>query len=415
MYYLPKKLWQIKLKNFVSEPLSGEKRCPLYGWTLASLLHLQQKTDFSLHPDLQFSGFCSAGMAYIFSSVPFMKGMMAYWYHFAIMFEAVFILIAVDTGTKVGRYMLQEMFAKVVPHSGAFLAGALQTGCGKHRTPYIANPELFSPLQEVNMIYLLSYCLLGCFAGILAGLLGVGGGIVIVPALTFLFTSQHLTGEHTIHFALGTSLTTIMFTSISSMMAHHRRNGVEWPIVWKIAPGIVAGTFCGSWVAAHLSTGFLKLFFVLFLFYVATQMLLEIKPGAHRQLPGGAGMFGAGSVIGGISSLVGIGGGTMSVPFMLWCNVSLHRAIGTSAAIGFPIAFAGAAGYALNGMMAASSLPPYTLGFIYLPALAGIALASILTAPIGARLAHTLPVATLKRIFALLLVVMGIKMLSTLL
>lgn len=261
--------------------------------------------------------------------------------------------------------------------------------------------------------YWLGYLALGAFAGLLAGLLGVGGGLVIVPILTFLFTAQHLPHDYIVHLALGTSLATIIFTSISSMRAHHGRSAVEWPIVRRIAPGILAGTFAGSWVAARLSTGFLKAFFAAFIYYVALQMILDIKPKPHRQLPGAAGMFGVGGVIGGISSLVGIGGGTMSVPFMLWCNVPFHSAIGTSAAIGFPIALSGAAGYLLNGLMA-QGLPQYSLGFLYLPALIGVSVASVMTAPLGARLAHSLPVKPLKRIFALLLVVLGTKMLLSL-
>lgn len=263
------------------------------------------------------------------------------------------------------------------------------------------------------MTYLLLYCALGAFAGILAGLLGVGGGLVIVPILAFLFTSQHLPSTSILHLALGTSLASIMFTSLSSMRAHHGRGAVDWSIVRRISPGILAGGFLGSWVAAQLSTKFLKGFFVVFLFYVAARLLLNITP-RPRQPYSAAGMLGFGSLIGGISSLVGIGGGTMSVPFMLKCNVSMHRAIGTSAAIGFPIALAGALGYMANGL-AVPALPPWSLGFVYLPALAGISLASMLTAPMGARLAHSLPVARLKMIFALLLIVIGSKMLAGLL
>jgi len=259
----------------------------------------------------------------------------------------------------------------------------------------------------------LLYLALGAFAGVLAGLLGVGGGLVIVPMLTFIFTSRQLPAEHILHLALGTSLASIMFTSISSLRAHHLRGAVEWHVVRRITPGIMVGTFCGSWVAAQLSTGFLKGLFVVFLYYVALQMLLNIRPHPQRQLPGRAAMCGVGGVIGGLSSLVGIGGGSMSVPFLIWCNIAMHTAIGTSAAIGFPIALAGAAGYMVNGL--AVQLPPQTLGFIYLPALLGVSAASMLTAPLGAQLAHNLPVGGLKKAFALLLIVMGTKMLLTLL
>lgn len=263
------------------------------------------------------------------------------------------------------------------------------------------------------ILFWLGYLALGAFAGLLAGLLGVGGGLVIVPILTFLFTAQHLPHEYIAHLAIGTSLATIIFTSVSSMRAHHGRAAVEWGLFRRIAPGILTGTLAGSWVAARLSTGFLKGFFVAFIYYVALQMILDIKPKSHRQLPGNFGMFGTGNVIGGVSSLVGIGGGTMSVPFMLWCNIPFHSAIGTSAAIGLPIALSGAAGYLLNGLMV-KGLPPYSLGFLYLPALIGISVASVMTAPLGARLAHNLPVRKLKRGFALLLLVLGTKMLISL-
>ncbi len=258
----------------------------------------------------------------------------------------------------------------------------------------------------------LMYVALGAFVGVLAGLLGVGGGLVIVPVLTFIFTAQHLPDAHILHLALGTSLASIMFTSVSSLRAHHQRGAVDWMVVRRISLGIMAGTFGGSWVAAQLSTRFLKAFFVVFLYYVAIQMLLNIKPKPHRQIPGLTAMFGVGGVIGGVSSLVGIGGGSLSVPFLTWCNIAIHRAIGTSAAIGFPIAVAGAAGYVVNGLSV--QLPPYSLGFVYLPALAGIAAASIVTAPVGAKLAHSMPVDKLKKIFAILLIVMGTKMLWSL-
>jgi len=256
----------------------------------------------------------------------------------------------------------------------------------------------------------LLYLATGVFAGFLAGLLGVGGGLVIVPVLASIFAAQHFPDGQIMHFALGTSLASIMFTSISSLRAHHAHGAVNWRVARGIAPGIVAGTLAGAVVAAQLSTVFLKVFFVVFLYYVAAQMLLNIKPKPSRELPGAAGMFGAGGVIGAVSSLVGIGGGTLSVPFMTWCNLRLHQAIGTSAAIGFPIAAAGAVGYIASGW-AQGTLPAYSLGFVYLPALAGLVLSSVLTAPFGARMAHRLPVAKLKKIFAVLLLVLGTRML----
>src|SRR5512138_986701 len=257
----------------------------------------------------------------------------------------------------------------------------------------------------------LTYSILGAFAGILAGLLGVGGGIVIVPMLTFTFMAMQFPTQHILHIALGTSLATIVFTSFASFRAHHGRGMVNWQVVRLITPGILVGTLAGSWVAASLSTSFLKVFFVCFTFFVALQMLLDIRPKPTRQLPGGKALFGAGTFIGAVSSLVGIGGGSMSVPLLIWCNVSMYSAIGTSAAIGFPIAISGAVGYILNGMVA-KGLPSHSFGFVYLPALIGVAGMSYLTAPLGARLAHRLPVTRLKKLFACLLIATGLKMLS---
>ncbi len=257
------------------------------------------------------------------------------------------------------------------------------------------------------------YAMLGSVAGLLAGLLGIGGGLVIVPMLTFMFTAQGLPHEYILHMALGTSLASILFTSVSSLRAHHKREAVMWPVVFRITPGIIAGTLAGAWIASLLSTDFLKGFFGCFLLYVGTQMLMGIKPKPARDVPGAGGMFGVGGVIGTFSSLVGIGGGTLSVPFLVWCNTAMHKAIGTSAAIGFPIAAAGAAGYILNGL-AAGELPGYCLGFVNLVALAGIVVASVCTAPVGAKLAHSLPVDRLKKIFAALLYLLGFRMLWTL-
>jgi uncharacterized protein len=181
-------------------------------------------------------------------------------------------------------------------------------------------------------------------------------------------------------------------------------------VVRKIVIGIFTGTFIGSYIAAQLSTRFLKGFFVVFLYYVGLQLLTNKKPKPSRQIPGGVAMFGVGNGIGIVSSLVGIGGGALSVPFMIWCNMAVHHAIGTSAAIGFPIAIAGTVGYVVNGLNI-EGLPSFSVGYVYLPALLGIVLTSVLTAPLGVRLAHSLPVDRLKRVFAVLLLVMGTRML----
>lgn len=257
------------------------------------------------------------------------------------------------------------------------------------------------------------YLVTGAFAGLLAGLLGVGGGLIIVPVLTFIFEAQHFPHSQVIHLALGTSLASILFTSVSSVRAHHAHGAVDWSTVKRITPGILLGTFAGSLVASRLPTTFLKIFFVCFLFYVGTQMLLNLRPKPSRQLPGRGGMFAAGGIIGSVSAFVGIGGGSLSVPFMTWCNVPMHRAIATSAATGFPIAAAGALGYITGGQRVETL--PWSLGFVYLPALLGLVAASVPMAPLGAKLTHRLPVAKLKKIFALLLYILGIRMLASML
>ncbi len=262
------------------------------------------------------------------------------------------------------------------------------------------------------MTFVLLYLAAGSVGGLLAGLLGIGGGLVIVPMLTFIFTSQGLAHEHILHMALGTSLASILFTSISSMISHHKRGAVVWSVVGKITPGILVGTFMGAWIASMLSTNFLKGFFGIFLLYVATQMLVGMKPKPTRDIPGTTGIFCVGGIIGVFSSLVGIGGGTLSVPFLAWCNTKIHKAIGTSAAIGLPIAVAGSLGYIVNGI-GVQGLPEYSLGFINLKALLGLVAASVLAAPFGAKLAHSLPIDKLKKIFALLLYIVGTKMLAS--
>ncbi|TWI70676.1 putative membrane protein YfcA [Desulfobotulus alkaliphilus] len=256
----------------------------------------------------------------------------------------------------------------------------------------------------------LLYMALGAVAGVLAGLLGIGGGLVVVPMLVFALPAQGVDAAVLMQIALGTSMAAIIFTATSSLKAHHQRGAVRWDVVIRISPGIVVGTFFGAMVASRMPTHTLKVIFIVFLYYVAAQMFLNKKPKPSRRLPGSAGMFGAGCTIGSMSSFVGIGGGTLSVPFMTWCNIPFHTVIGTSAAIGLPIALAGTAGYVVGGL-GNDMLPPLSLGFVYGPALLGIVGASVLTAPLGAKLAHSLPVDRLKRFFAILLLVVATRML----
>lgn len=257
--------------------------------------------------------------------------------------------------------------------------------------------------------WMLGYAVLGAVAGFFAGLLGVGGGAIMVPVLALMFAAQGFPQEHLMHLALGTSMAAIVFTSISSLRAHHAHGAVRWPIVRLITPGILLGTFLGAQLASLIPTRPLAIFFTLFMSYVAFQMLANIKPKPSRQLPGGIGMFAVGNGIGAISALVAIGGGSLSVPFMTWCNVRMHEAIGTSAAIGLPIAVAGTLGYLVGGW-GSTGLPAGSFGYIYLPALAACVALSMLTAPFGARAAHRLPVATLKKIFAGVILLLLAKM-----
>jgi uncharacterized protein len=264
-------------------------------------------------------------------------------------------------------------------------------------------------MDPTFLLHFAFYAVTGVVAGLLAGLLGVGGGVIIVPILAYLFELQHIPSDLTMRLALGTSLGTIMFTSISSARAHHQQGAVNWGIVALVSPGILAGTFFGGMLATRLGTPVLKLVFAVFLVAVAMQMLSGVRPRPTRKFPGALGAFGAGLVIGVVSGLVGIGGGSLSVPFMIWCNVEVRRAVGTSAAIGFPIAVAGAFSYMVNGFSTKTGVP-YAVGYLHLPALAGVALASVATAPLGARFAGRLEPARLKRAFAYLLLLMSAKM-----
>ena len=262
-------------------------------------------------------------------------------------------------------------------------------------------------------LWWLSYPVLGAVVGFFAGLLGVGGGGIMVPILTTLFLAQGFALGQVVHMALGTSMAAIVLTSISSLRAHHAHGAVHWDVVRRITPGILVGTFAGTFIASRVDTAGLAIFFAVFMGYVSIQMLLNIKPKPARELPGAVGMTAAGLGIGGVSALVAIGGGSLSVPFMTWCNVKMQNAIGTSAAIGLPIAIAGTVGYLVNGW-GAPGTPPLTLGYIYLPALVLVSGVSMFFAPLGAKLAHRLPVATLKKVFAGVLMLLCAKMLHSL-
>ncbi len=250
------------------------------------------------------------------------------------------------------------------------------------------------------------FLLLGCMVGFLAGLLGIGGGMIAVPLLTMVFTYERFPLEHVVHMAVATSTATIMFTSVSSVRAHLSHDAVIWSIVWGMSPGLVIGSLVGPQFASAMSTPVLATVFGGFTWFSAVQMLFDRKPAPSRVLPGKLGLSAVGSGVGVASALVGAGGGFLTVPFMTWCNVTIHKAVGTSAAMGLPIALAGTAGYIIAGMRQ-SGLPELTLGYVYVPALLAVVAASVFVAPLGARTAHSWPVKKLKKAFAFLLFALG--------
>jgi uncharacterized membrane protein YfcA len=260
---------------------------------------------------------------------------------------------------------------------------------------------------DIGLIVLL--LVMGCAGGFAAGLLGIGGGMVLVPFVTMIFTAKHFPAHALVHMAIATALATIMFTSLSSVRAHHLHGAVLWPVVRTMAPGVLAGSWLGPWIGKQLDSQALALVFAVFVALSATQMIGNAKPVAARELPGDAGLMGAGAGIGVVAGLVGAGGGFLTVPFLSWCNVRVHNAVATSAALGFPIALFGTLSNVFWGWNE-PGLPPYSLGYVYVPALLVIALASVTMAPLGARMAHRMPVAKLKRVFALVLYALAVYM-----
>ena len=268
----------------------------------------------------------------------------------------------------------------------------------------MAFADTFSTSPRFIMILdttlILELAVLGLCTGFLAGLLGIGGGMVLVPFLTWMISQRGVSGDLAVKMAIATSMATILFTSVSSVRAHHKKGAVRWDLVKGLAPGIVLGSLLGSvGIFALVKGASLAIFFGCFVGFSATQMFLDKKPAPTRQMPGFSGQLGAGGLIGLLSGLVGAGGGFISVPFMTWCNVAIHNAVATSAALGFPIALANVAGYIVSGL-SLDQLPPYSFGYLWLPALVVVACCSVLMAPVGASTAHKLPVKQLKRVFA---------------
>lgn len=257
----------------------------------------------------------------------------------------------------------------------------------------------------------LIYLLLGALAGVVAGLLGVGGGIIIVPVLVWLFQAQGFGAGNIMQLALGTSLATIAITSISAVVAHHRLGSLDWRLVAWLTPGLVAGAALGALFADGVASTTLQRLFGLFEMAVALYLFFGAQVSGTKARPIAVPeLMVTGTVIGTVSALLGIGGGTMTVPYLTWRGRLMREAVAASSACGFPIALAGGAGYLLAGLDA-PSLPPFATGYLYWPAFAGISCTSLLLAPLGARLAHGLPVAQLKRLFSLILLVIGAVML----
>jgi uncharacterized membrane protein YfcA len=256
----------------------------------------------------------------------------------------------------------------------------------------------------------LVYPLLGIVAGLLAGLLGVGGGIVTVPVLIFTFHWSGMSPAVLTHMAVATSLAIIFITSSGSAWQHNKKGAVRWDILSWMAVGLVMGALVGAEVANFLQGRMLQLLFGGFAILMAAQMAIgfEAKPG--RGVPSGVVLWFGGLGTGVISALFGIGGGSMMVPFLVWCNVKMPEAVGTSSAGGIPIAVAGTTGFIITSW-GDPDLPRYSLGYIYLPALFGVGFTSVIFAQVGARYAHKLPARTLKKIFALLLAIVGAKLL----
>ncbi len=258
-------------------------------------------------------------------------------------------------------------------------------------------------------IYFLVLAIAGIFSGLFAGLLGVGGGFMLVPVLVFFLTITGTPELHVVHASIGTSMGVIVLTSLSSAHAHLKTDTVQKHVVFGMVPGLLIGALIGSKLALLLPTRELAFVFSCFVLFSAYQIVFNKKPKPTRVLPNQVGLASVGSVVGILSAILGAGGGFISVPFMIWCNVPMRQAVSTSAVMGFPIAVFSCAGYVFNGWQL-QDMPNGFIGYVYWPAILAIGSMSVLFAPIGAKLAHTLPVHKVKTIFALLLVVIALTM-----
>ena len=254
----------------------------------------------------------------------------------------------------------------------------------------------------------IEYALTGLFAGFLAGYLGIGGGLVLVPALSWLFSRDPATANVAVQMAVATSLATMLFTSMSSLLAHHKRGAILWPLVRQMAPGLLAGALLGSMIAHRIGNTALGIVFAVFALLVGLQLLRGGGPAGNRPLPGRLPVAGTGFAIGTVSSLLGIGGGSMTVPWLLWHGRQVRNAVATAAACGYPIAIAGTVGFVTLGDNPSAAL---SLGYVHLPALAGVAMFSMLGAPLGVAAVHRSSPLLARRVFAVFLLFVAVKML----
>jgi uncharacterized protein len=259
------------------------------------------------------------------------------------------------------------------------------------------------------MEWWLGYLAIGVFVGFFGGMLGIGGGAIMVPLLVMMFEAQGIAREHWVHLAVGTGMSTILFTSVSSVRAHAKRGTVRWDIARAITPGILVGGLVGVAMAGMFSTFVLAACFTAIVYGAGINILIDRAPKSTRTLPGPGGIFAAGFIISGVSALVAMGGAFMTVPFLVWCNVKIREAIGSAAFAGFPIAVIGTVGYVFIGRNV-EGLPDWTLGYVYLPAMLGISVSSVLMAPVGAWASHKLPTRTLRRIYGVLLLLLATRM-----
>ena len=253
----------------------------------------------------------------------------------------------------------------------------------------------------ISDILMLMLC--GAISGYLAGLLGIGGGMILVPFMILVFNHLGFNQEVIVHMAIATGMATILFTTSSAIWAHHKHGSIDWKLVASLSPGMIfGGLIGGSELFEALKTSWLSLFFAIFIVYTSIQMLLNKKPKGGRELPGFLGLFSFGAFAGALASLVGAGGAFITVPFMLWCNVKPHTAMASSSGLGLPIAAAATIGY-MYGSWGNPDLPAGSLGFVYLPAVLCIVTVSIFTAPFGAKMARKLDIGQLKRVFGIML------------